>query len=847
MTTVSVGYGISDPTHDLSLTDGTTTVGLIFAGGPRVLQEIPLTPPAQAFEIEQRNWIGGRGRVRYEDDPTGFYDSQSLWTTTDGRIMPQLQWRFGSSQRTSTGYLPADGHTYAWWKLYGNTPASNITRYISVSNINGFNGADKGYLWIRPRGSPGVLTFELRNNNAGDPGTVITTVTLSDFSDKVSAYKLFDWTGTQNLPATFHIVVYGAATDDADNHWEVLGNSGLSASKYSADGSTWTFCAFTLYFRVTDADTNRQWRFFTLEGALYAVDQKDSGAASTLLILGARGTASSATTTTLTNSGATMTTDWYINSYIRIFDGTGDGQVRKITANTATQFTVTPAWDITPDTTSRYVVYATDAAAAAGVPGLGAVKGKPIVVGSVAYFPQGQSTNIRRMRVNGNSHDYADDGTNKADIIYLNVEGTAPLVYVANSAAATIQSASVVPWSTNLTLSTAKQVGGSEWRITNLHSHNKVMRIFKEDGVYTYNNGIIEQDGQNFSDAPDPTNGLGVGVQNGALWWGWAHSIERQVGSSVDDMMNFKRGYEGMPDGRKGYVSCIVSAVGWLFFVIDGGADNYSSIISWNGMGWHEIFRGWAEGVRIRNAYWQANVNARGRLWFDVGGDLAYIEFPRYAANPMEDSNSTDGINYMPEGTLITPTYSAGDEHLYKVFATLRVFHEAVFGKISSRVRTTVSTEVDYQYNTQIGTNTWNVLGTMNGGQLNELALNLGQVSKIRFRFRLQSPSSRRPTVIAGWQIAGRMMQIKKYQYLATFKTDSDQTTFTDEPDHEPNALYSQLQTWAQYQNKLTMRTQSSSSDSKAVTISFPSKSVDWIDSGESKWGGRISIAILEV
>jgi hypothetical protein len=91
------------------------------------------------------------------------------------------------------------------------------------------------------------------------------------------------------------------------------------------------------------------------------------------------------------------------------------------------------------------------------------------------------------------------------------------------------------------------------------------------------------------------------------------------------------------------------------------------------------------------------------------------------------------------------------------------------------------------------------------------------------------------------------MMQQDRYQFLGTFKTDSDQTTFTDEPDTDPNTLFSQLQHWATRQTRLVLRTGSQSSDQKSVTVSLPSKSVDWIDSGENKWGGRITVAILEV
>jgi hypothetical protein len=840
MTTVSVGYGISDPTHDLSLSDSTTTLGLIFAGGPRVLQEIPLSPPAQAFEIEQRNWIGGRGRVRYDDDPTGYFDSQSLWTTTDGKVMPMLQWRFCKGLRSADdSSLPDAAASMAWWKLYGNTPASRITRYLSISFAAGASyNADKGYLWIRRRGTPGTLTFELCSDSVGTPGTpgtVLKTVTktTTDITDTVSLFQLFDWTSTQALVSgtTYHIKIYGASSDDISSHWEVLGNSAGTSSKYSSDGSAWTSATISMYYRITDADINRQWKFFNLEGGLYAVSINDDGTTSLIRRNGIRGTATSATSTTLTDTNVgTMVTNRHAGALIRIIDGTGDGQARLIASNTATQFTVTTAWDITPDSTSRYVVYASDyMPSIGGSPGVGAVKNKPLVVGAVAYFPQGQSVNIRRMRVNASSHDFADDGTNKADLLGLNVEGTAPLVYAANVAAATIQPASVVGWGTSLTLGTAKQIGGSEFRITNLFSHNKVMKIFKEDGPYTYNNGIVERDGGNFADIPDPTTGLGVGTQNGQLWWGWAHSLERQTGSSVDDMLNFKRGYDGIPLDRVGYISCIVSAVGWLFFVIDGGTSNYSSIVGWNGMGFHEIFRGWAAGVRIRNAVWQGCPETRNRLWFDVGGDMAFIEFPR-AANPLKGT----AINYQHEGVLITSTYDAHDQNLYKILGLLRVFSESG------------SVEIDYQTNANVGTTTWTALATASTQPVSDITLNLGEILQIRFRLRLQVTASQSPTILTGWQLSGRQMPLAKYQFLGTFKTDSDQTTFTDEPDHDPNTLFSQIKAWAEAQTKLTLRTQTSSSDTLVVTVSMPSKSVDWIDSGESKWGGRISCAILQ-
>jgi hypothetical protein len=837
MTNVSVNFGHTSPTHDISLSDGSTTYGLIYSGGPRVLQEVPLSPPAQAFENEQRNWIGGRGRNLYTDDPTGYFDDFFLWSTTEGKLMPSLQWRFSQTVRTAHTSLPGDNSSLAWWKLYGDTPASRIGRYLSIAFTPGGNiTADKAYLIIRRRGTPGTLTFELCADSTGDPGTVLQTVTktTSDITDTISIYQLFDWASTQALTGgtTYHIKIYGAATDSADSasgRWEVLGNSAGTASQYSAAGSAWTEVSFSLYFRVVGADFAGQWRFFYHEGALYAVSQSDTGATPVLLLNGVRGIATSATGTTLVCSALSMTADAYIGAYIRIYDGTGDGQVRQITDNDATSFTVA-TWDVTPDATSKFLVYGTDYWTTITGHGLTAITGKPVSTGTVCYFPQGGVAAIRRMRINGNTPEYAADSTNTCHLLGTHMEGATLKVVAGYRDTSAVKLADAVAWGTDLTLGAAKSVGTTDYRINNIYSHNKILYIFKEDGIYSYNNGIVEKLGNGFSDAPDRYMGVGVGAQNQYMWFGWSHSVERQLGSNIDDMLNYKRGYDGVPENRTGNISSIVSAVGWLFFVIDGGSSNYSSIVVWNGFGWHEIFRGWATGVRIRNAVWQPVFEGRGRLWFDIGGDVAYIEFPKYAANPLRDSS----INYNWEGAIVTGTYDAHDQNLYKILSLLRVFTER--GDV----------EVDYQTNANVGTTNWATLGTADSQPVEDLILNLGGVFQVRFRFRLQVTNTRTPSILTGWQLSGRMMPLSRYQYLGTFRADSEATSYSDEQDHDPNTLYTQLQTWAEQQTKLTFRTCFYSSDNKVVTIGLPSKSVDSLDPDTASWTGRISFPILE-
>ena len=86
-------------------------------------------------------------------------------------------------------------------------------------------------------------------------------------------------------------------------------------------------------------------------GISAGIDGAPASASGTL-----RGTVTSATSTTLTDSTATFYTtgDKLIGVPVYIVSGTGSGQWRIISSNTATVLTVSAAWTTTPDSTSVY-------------------------------------------------------------------------------------------------------------------------------------------------------------------------------------------------------------------------------------------------------------------------------------------------------------------------------------------------------------------------------------------------------------------------------------------------------------------------------------------------------------
>ncbi len=69
-----------------------------------------------------------------------------------------------------------------------------------------------------------------------------------------------------------------------------------------------------------------------------------------------QGTATSATNNTLTDTAKAWTASAHVNKVVKITGGTGAGQTRIITANTATQLTVDSNWTTNPDATSTYQI-----------------------------------------------------------------------------------------------------------------------------------------------------------------------------------------------------------------------------------------------------------------------------------------------------------------------------------------------------------------------------------------------------------------------------------------------------------------------------------------------------------
>jgi len=196
-------------------------------------------------------------------------------------------------------------------------------------------------------------------------GTTSTITTNQTLARDLRGYKVLIMSGPNN----------GAVLDIVSN---TIGASAVitvatQASAFSAS-TTYRLLTPRFYvlgsgtlaagsFRVYDYATNT-WTTLTITGLAATIGTDGKLIATPSMVDGdfkhfATGTATSATATTLVQTGKTWTASQWINYQVRITGGTGAGQIRTITANTADSLTVA-TWTTTPDATSTYAISGND-------------------------------------------------------------------------------------------------------------------------------------------------------------------------------------------------------------------------------------------------------------------------------------------------------------------------------------------------------------------------------------------------------------------------------------------------------------------------------------------------------
>lgn len=538
---------------------------------------------------EQRDWSGGRGGERFSEDPTKYKDAKNTCTWIPNHAFPSLL------QVISTGYRDAEQAATAsvsWRGTFG------ATRYISRTiTASASSNRTNIWLWLKKVGTPGTFTVELQTSSGGfPPGTVLqsATVTASTITDTLADYVGFSITSQAvTSGTTYHIVVYGASTDNDKNHWEVGVDTSGTASFYkstafSSDGTT---ADFSMYYRITDAEssTRRWWYFF--QGSNFCKVSND--------------------TTAKLYKWNESTDVWEV-----IAAGThGLGQVtgRPVEVNGFVYFPQ-------GDTVAIRTWDGTNWDAQTVASGQGCATG--LAIGYSLPDKKAQIWRYNNATVSGGTTTGLKCSVSRAD--------------------------AVAAYTTDLAFRTSILIGDTSSTINFIKSVNNDLYVGRSNSF-----GIVQNDGYTELDfgirkTPSSDNGIVIESWGEFVFFNWLSSFERIYSGTVDDVgQGFKN--NSLPYGREGVVSAMTGyTMNWFFYVIDAGTSGTSSVMLYDGLNHHEFARGWASGRRIRDVFIQPVSGARNRLWFDCGGDSVYIELPYNKGNPLDDT----GMKYMPEFVL---------------------------------------------------------------------------------------------------------------------------------------------------------------------------------------------------
>lgn len=867
----------TDPNHHIELTLSGTTVGLIAVDQngnvtPRAIRKDPIerinlrTSSGDMkysdfsypyVPIAQDDWSGGLGQEDF-DDLSKYSWGYNVNTIGHNLIMGPLA-EYGYGYRDTELNMPHAAHdpsvaSMGWRLLYN---ATGYYRYVAVPfNADATYAADKAYAWVRKAGTPnGVLTVSLHvdSGNTGPHADVLKSATLAVASQDtfLSMMQVFDWTTTTTLTdgTKYWIKFAGASGDDADNHWQIGGSDDPCGAYHSTDNSNWTEALGALdsdpWYRIVDADDNFTALFYEYKGALYCVTQDDDYTAARIFINGARGAAdsNSGDKTKLNDSSAAWTA--YAGCIVKITAGTGhtdEQNWRRISTNTATALTVSPAWTTTHDTTTEYVILGSRIWTEMTGHGLTVPVTDVCVSKDVVYYAQGDGTTMRRYTgytttSNGGvwTNAWAADGSNKATYFeqyYDSVSGWQ--VWKANSAdansIASIARATAQTWGTDLTFGTAIPVGDSTEKINGLEMYGEPenLWVLKEGSVWEVIYDVpaaipLREMGA----VASQHNGKAHLVHDVYLYFSLLDRVQRYYRSNLDDIgPNID---EGMPTAYRGHIAHMVGYPGTFFAACnasDYGFDpdirpttgRYSSVLAYNGAGWSCLWRAPQPDTKIKRLHAQVIPGARtDLLWVSVGSDLVMLQLDLDPiANPL--------YKYTHESILESSWNYSNLKDVNKYYKSFKVFSEKLLA----------DKQLAYMHYKKDGDTTWTAVGQTEGTtnlfdespvEEKDIGTTTTHVYGKRIKYRITLRDREGDGDIKGKSVVLENVPIvpPKYSYSVTFLARDEGVDLQGDdevtPNHSIQAMVDQLDTWAEGGSPVTMRCVFEPMDNKVVFV----------------------------
>lgn len=252
----------------------------------------------------------------------------------------------------------------------------------------------------------------------------------------------------------------------------------------------------------------------------------------------------------------------------------------------------------------------------------------------------------------------------------------------------------------NITYKTT-QVPQFEDRNTLLDNYGKITRIFEygaeqEKSLWVFQEGMVSSvnktEGNSTSKSQrtyhldrinldemrttaEEWNGKATETNHVYLLWAWLNGLQRYYNTELEGKGPDHD--EGMPPDMRGRVTRILSYPSNFFISIDGGDEGYSSIMQFNGNGWHNLYRAPNKGERIYDMEFQPIYGDRpDRLWAQVGDNVIWLAMPSKILYAIQDPHA----EYTHEGIVVSAWITGGMAEVEKLWQSLSIMADYLDG-----------------------------------------------------------------------------------------------------------------------------------------------------------------------
>lgn len=797
-TRAKVSPNTTSPTHTITLSTLGEVYGVILEGEYKYIQETPQTPSTLSI-VQQGSEFG-------DADPTMSHIQQSSWAGGRGqqRFVKDAT-RYFDAKNTWTlsdsVIHPIPQFHYAIGanqNQSGIQPAKNY-QWKSVTGIyyateftpTATWDLDKVYVWVRKVGEPttlGVAIYSATGNNPNAAVTELMSVSKDDVGKTPTYHKLTLVTPVTLTSGTKYFFVYfGSASNSPANHWEVM------TCEFPHDYAP-------LSYTSADATT---WTA-TYNRLYFKVAE-------------------------------TIAEDEYKfflfkdEMYAVQIKTSGTSKLYKLVITTPSFL-----WASHSDLVMTEI----------GTTGLGYVR-DVCVVNDIVYFAQGTSDLLRRW----NGTTWADDGTNEADLIKVvsdSINGQKIYVSLDN----VVSSSPIKAWGTDLVYTAVHDFKNE--KVTGLQGYNNSLWIFTPNAIY-YKTGEknnssateVVRYNVNIDDAYNSTNGRASEVLGQYLYVSTDKTISQIYGTNINDV-GYHHG-NGLPSDRMGFATSMRAVFNKLFVSVDAGT-GYSSVMVYDGVSWHELWRAPEAGKSINDIMWYSGKHVGNPLLvWDYGGDIVFMRFPYNGFSPSKD----DTMYYAPYGELESSVFDMNQVSLPKNFREVSVISRNLYNTRSDFLseadnKNAASVCIDFHADSDIGSENYITGGSVYDSPYGTVMINKSNAYQLQYKVGMLTSDATKPPLVDAIVLKCFARTPIKYQWVMRIRANSNQSTLTGAPDHKPNDLLAWLKEKASSAEVVTMHASIPDMDNKEVIVEPPSVKRDYVDALQKTWGGVITIVLRE-